>query len=227
MVNFNYARIENRIYSIEECETIISEIAKNEKNNGFGIRYFIRDNPAVFKLLVNDALRLLLNKYFVNPCIVKSIYFDKPVNANWVVNWHQDITLNLNERIELPGFKNWRVLKDRVVVQPEVSVLESILTLRVHLDDANESNGALSVINNSENDGVIRAITDYVLENEDSKEVCCVRKGGVMVMSPLTVHSSRRSSSGNTRRRVIHLEIMEKELAGRLPFLECFPIDFS
>ena len=36
---------------------------------------------------------------------IKSIYFDKPPSANWIVNWHQDLTINLTDKKKLKILK--------------------------------------------------------------------------------------------------------------------------
>ena len=48
--------------------------------------------------------------------------------------WHQDLSIAVKERHEVAGFGPWSV-KEGVPVQPPVEILESMLTLRLHLDD--------------------------------------------------------------------------------------------
>lgn len=38
----------------------------------------------------------------------KLTVFDKTPGANWNVPWHQDLTITLNERVEVPGYGPWR-----------------------------------------------------------------------------------------------------------------------
>ena len=38
------------------------------------------------------------------PVPVRGIYFDKRPGTNWLVAWHQDLTLALKERSEVPGW---------------------------------------------------------------------------------------------------------------------------
>jgi hypothetical protein len=49
------------------------------------------------------------------------------------------------ERVESPGCRGWSEKEDELFVQPPVSVLDSVLALRLHLDDCKERNGALRV----------------------------------------------------------------------------------
>ncbi|PHI18080.1 phytanoyl-CoA dioxygenase [Lewinellaceae bacterium SD302] len=205
---------------------MITFINKNSANSGFGIRYFLRDNPEVLKyILKSEKFKEVVKRHIENPVVIKSIYFDKPPRSNWPVNWHQDITVNLKSKIEDTRFKNWRVLDDRVVVQPSIELLKSILTFRIHLDRTDENNGALSVIDDSEDDGIIRIDKEYLDRVKLRISTTEIGRGGVMIMSPLIVHSSRRSKSNDSRRRVIHLEITDIKNAARLPFIEFFKIE--
>lgn len=49
---------------------------------------------------------------------VRGIFFDKTENANWPVLWHQDLSLAVTERRELPGWGNWSVKRGVPHVQP-------------------------------------------------------------------------------------------------------------
>lgn len=221
-----YNRINDNIFNEKSCSRIIDSIDKRPENNGFGIRYFLRDNPEVLNWITrNSKFIKLVFEYFDDPVIVKSIYFDKPPKSNWPVNWHQDITINLKEKIENRKFLNWRVLPDRVVVQPNIELLQSIMTFRIHLDKADEKNGALSLIDDSENDGIIRIDKEYIDSMIPRISLARIERGGVMIMSPLTVHSSRRSKLDRSRRRVIHIEIAESEKVKDLPFIEYFELN--
>src|SRR5205807_4301579 len=77
---------------------------------------------------------------------VRAIYFDKSPEANWLVSWHQDLTLALRARAEVPGFGPWSTKDGIPHVQPPVELLQQMLSVRLHLDDADESNGALRVL---------------------------------------------------------------------------------
>jgi hypothetical protein len=61
------------------------------------------------------------------------------------VSLHQDLSIPVAERVESPGCRGWSEKEDELFVQPPVSVLDSVLALRLHLDDCKERNGALRV----------------------------------------------------------------------------------
>ena len=125
--------IEN-VYSEKEVNEILQILRSKGLEKKFGIREFLVDNPVIReKIFTKKLLEIIERISLTCDKSIKSIYFDKPPNANWVVNWHQDLTINLRNKKEVENFKNWRVTKERIVVQPNRQMLESIFTIRIHL----------------------------------------------------------------------------------------------
>ena len=183
----------------------------------FAIRNLLGEVPALGPLLDTPALRELLGGLFPAGCrLTKAIYFDKPARSNWLVAWHQDLMINVAYRADLPGFGPWTAKAGWVAVQPPVSVLENTCTVRLHLDDCDASNGALKVVPNSHRWGVVPATA--IAAHTAAAASCPVPAGGAMLMKPLLLHASGRSTSARPR-RVIHLEfsgaVLPDELAWR------------
>jgi ectoine hydroxylase-related dioxygenase (phytanoyl-CoA dioxygenase family) len=214
------------IFSNEEITELINQIESTDKNNPlfrkttdlFAIRRFLHAVPAVNPLIFTPAVKELIRKLFGEDYfVVKSIYFDKPGNSNWFVAWHQDLTISVAEKAEVSGYGPWTVKPDQYAVQPPVEVLENIYTLRIHLDDTTEENGALKMIPGSHASGVIRPETIDLKATPDT--FCCVPKGGIMIMQPLLLHASSRSTN-NQNRRVIHIEFSNLDLPQELSWAE-------
>ena len=55
--------------------------------------------------------------------------------------------------------------------------------------------------------------------NEESETICNIEKGGVMLMKPLLLHSSKRTTN-NQPRRVIHIEISNQKLSIKVNWSE-------
>jgi ectoine hydroxylase-related dioxygenase (phytanoyl-CoA dioxygenase family) len=146
---------------------------------------------------------------------VKGIFFDKNPAANWLVPWHQDLTITVRERRETPGFGPWSVKDGLLHVQPPVAIMESIIALRVHLDDAGPDNGALRVLPGTHRQGRIPGAEIPRLAREITPVVCPAARGDVLVMRPLLLHSSPISAAPR-HRRVIHLEYTAENLPGGL-----------
>jgi ectoine hydroxylase-related dioxygenase (phytanoyl-CoA dioxygenase family) len=225
ILEYGFAVI-NNVFSkqeLEEIDTVLQSIDTSKENfrkseDLFAIRQFLKEVPEIKDLIFNENIRKVVKeifgeKYFV----VKSIYFDKPETSNWYVAYHQDLTISVDKKLELPGFGPWTTKQNQFAVQPPVNVLENIYTIRIHLDDTDENNGALKVIPKSHAKGIYRPETiDWTVETE---EICNVEKGGIMLMKPLTLHGSNRTTNGK-KRRVIHIEFSDTEFSEVLQWSE-------
>ncbi len=184
----------------------------------FAIRNLVGEIPALLSLLNTPKLREILAELFPAGChLTKAIYFDKPAGSNWLVAWHQDLMINVEHRAEQPGFGPWTAKAGWVAVQPPVAVLENTVTLRLHLDDCDATNGALKVVPSSHRQGVVPA--EAIARQTPTPFVCAVPAGGAMLMKPLLLHASSRSTSARPR-RVIHLEFSAEELPAGLMWRE-------
>jgi len=193
-------------YTPQEVEAILVLIEKKNLDKEFGLRGFLRSNKDIAKLVLNDKLKDLIELINKGAQIIKSIYFDKPPN----VNWHQDLTINVNGKIKNEGYGYWRLHKRRTIVRPPVEFLENIFTIRIHLDKCTKENGALRVIKSSHKNGVYEVKKG--VESLKEKEVICeVGLGGILIMKPLILHASRRTENEKNR-RVIHIEITNSQL---------------
>jgi len=131
---------------------------------------------------------------------VRSILFDKTPEENWPVTWHQDLTIAVSEKREIPGYGPWSYKDGATHVQPPLSLLENMVTIRLHLDDTLASNGALRVIPGTHKKG--RISTEKIIDFQNSDDVICeCMSGDALMMSPLLLHSSRRALTPSRRRR--------------------------
>ena len=76
---------------------------------------------------------------------VQCTLFDKSAERNWLVAWHQDLSLPLAERHDTAGWSGWSSKHGVVFAQPPVALLARVLALRLHLDDCGPEDGALRV----------------------------------------------------------------------------------
>lgn len=141
----------------------------------------------------------------VEPVPVRAIFFDKSPGANWLVPWHQDLTLALRTRVELPGFGPWSMKDGIPHVQPPVELLDQMLTVRLQLDDADEANGALRMLPGTHRLGRLSAGRIQELRSGQPEFLCTASAGDVLLIRPLLLHASSRSTSPR-HRRVLHIE---------------------
>ncbi|HEY8400348.1 MAG TPA: phytanoyl-CoA dioxygenase family protein [Cytophagaceae bacterium] len=228
-INNNGYGIANNIYSKSEVVSLINIIqSKESKSNSnfrrtkdlYAIRNLLQEIPEVLEMVLNPALKILLSNYFGDAYFpVKGIYFDKPPLSTWFVNWHQDLTISVDRKDDIPGFSNWTLKEGYQAVKPSVEYLEDILTARIHLDDTDKHNGALHVIAGSHTKGIIEDKEIQLIRKNQSSKVCSVNAGGVMFMKPLLLHASYKSINDN-HRRVLHIEFASKELPNGLKWRE-------
>ena len=216
----------SEIYSSMEIEQILEAINRADKTKEtfrrstdlFAIRQFLKEIPETSELIFNKNLKTIIHQLFGQDYfVVKSIYFDKPEESNWYVAYHQDLTISVDKKIEINGFGPWTVKQNQFSVQPPIDILENNFTVRIHLDETTNENGALKVVVGSHLKKIYRPETiDWTRERE---AVCEVPKGGVMFMKPLLLHSSSRTTN-NKIRRVIHIEFANQESPKGLQWAE-------
>lgn len=186
---------------------------------GAGRRGLLAD-PKVRALAHSDRLLQI-----VRPCLpaeprpVRAIYFDKSPGESWLVPWHQDLTIAVSGRVETPGFGPWSLKEGVPHVQPPVELLEKMVTVRLHLDDADASNGALRVLPGSHRKGRLGAAQIQEMRESESEVLCEAKAGEALLMRPLILHASGRSTSEH-HRRILHIEYAGFELPDGLRWAE-------
>ena len=190
-------------------------------NNNYGVRDLMNKIPGIRSLagsvpLLRFAQEILGEK--ARP--VRSVFFDKVPEANWNVAWHQDTSIAVKEKSEVPGFGPWSEKGGVVHVEPPEEYLANILTLRLHLDNTDHGNGVLRVVPGSHRDG--RVASQDILEIVERSQVveCTARPGDVLLMCPLLFHSSRKAVTPS-HRRIIHIEYSAMALPPPLEWYEC------
>jgi ectoine hydroxylase-related dioxygenase (phytanoyl-CoA dioxygenase family) len=139
------------------------------------------------------------------PRPVRAIYFNKTAAANWLVAWHQDLTIAVDEPKEVAGFTAWSAKDGISHVQPPDELLENMLTIRLHLDDCDETNGALRVLGGTHRLGRFTPEQIQELRGKHIEHLCSASAGDVMMMRPLLLHASGKSQ-GVRQRRILHIE---------------------
>jgi predicted DNA-binding transcriptional regulator YafY len=228
-LHYKGSTVLQKVYTRKEMNHVKSMIAKyhnpeytREGKPVYAIRNFLTQIPGLKNVLFNQNLKTILSALGKDLFLTKAIYFDKPPMSNWYVTWHQDSTINVKEKIETNGYYGWTKKEGLIGVCPPEEVLKSTFTLRIHLDDTDEKNGALKVIPGSQNkrlsDEEIGLITQNCIPF-----TCEVNCGGIHLMKPLLLHSSSKTVN-QKHRRVIHLEFCSLELENGLEWGERIPI---
>jgi hypothetical protein len=184
------------------------------------------DHELVHALLSNPSILGLVAAFLghrFRP--VRAIAFDKTAGRNWAVPWHQDRTIAVDRRDERAGVRCWTVKDGVDHCEAPVALLESMLTLRWHLDAVGEADGCIRVLPGSHGMGRLTAEDISRLLAEIPALDVPVQAGAVFVTSPLLVHSSRKRVT-NGRRRVLHVEFAAGDPPAPLRWA-CVPPQFS
>jgi ectoine hydroxylase-related dioxygenase (phytanoyl-CoA dioxygenase family) len=204
--------------TVEKLEAGLTETFSNQSRAG--VRSLLRVCPPIAEFAASPELIQRLTPFTTRPSFaVRGILFDKTPDANWLVAWHQDLTIAVRERRDVPGFGPWSMKDGTPHVQPPAELLARMLTVRLHLDDCDISNGALRVLPGSHRHGKLSAAQIKECRERTPEHVCEARAGDALVMRPLLLHASSPASVPK-HRRVIHLEFAVDELPDGLVWAE-------
>lgn len=198
----------------EDIASLVLAFAQSDATHARGGQPFANrqalSNPAIAQLA--KAMAPLAARVLERPFAVRAILFDKVEGANWKVPWHQDLTIAVKHRAEVSGYGPWSIKEGIEHVQPPSEVLESMLALRLHLDDCGSENGPLRVLPGTYLRGRMKqeAVDEQVKSLEPVKLTCT--RGDAILMSPLLLHASSPATSPH-HRRVVHIEYAACELA--------------
>lgn len=185
-----------------------------------GIRNLMDVVPSIQTLAESEIILSLVRPILgEHAFVVRATLFDKTPNANWKVPWHQDVTIAVEERVECEGFGPWSTKEGVLHVQPPSNILESMISVRLHLDPCPADNGALRVLPGTHTLGKLdHDQTDQIVATSTAT-TCELGLGGALLMRPLLLHASSPSASAN-HRRVIHLDYANIPLPNGLQWRE-------
>ncbi|MBI2826219.1 MAG: phytanoyl-CoA dioxygenase family protein [Planctomycetia bacterium] len=177
----------------------------------YGVRNLLEICPAVCALATRGHVRQFATRVLGDDAFaVRATFFDKVPDANWSLFWHQDNVIAVKRRIDVAGYVGWSQKAGVWQVQPPADVLANMVAVRVHLDDCNADSGPLRVLPGSHRSGWLDDELDE-WKARVPEVVCTVKRGGIVVMCPLTLHASAASQTAG-HRRVIHIEYAAAEL---------------
>jgi hypothetical protein len=211
------------VFAPHEVDWILDEFKALPASEGistrggkvFAVRNLFEKLPSLRSVADRDLVKSLVRQLVGDEARpVRSLFFDKNSAANWNVAWHQDLTIAVRRECPMEGFGPWTLKAGVPHVQPPFPILERMLAVRIHLDDADESNGALRVIPGSHRLGRLSpgAIEQLTATNH---RICAIGAGGVLFMKRLLLPSSLSCKSPG-HRRVLHLEFSADRLPGKL-----------
>ncbi|MGH1349663.1 MAG: phytanoyl-CoA dioxygenase family protein [Methyloligellaceae bacterium] len=143
--------------------------------------------------------------------LVRIIAFDKTPQTNWAVPWHQDRTIAVKEKHEISPFGPWSQKGTLHHVEPPISLMNHMVTLRLHIDPCHITNGPLKTLPGSHRLGRIPQSEVLNLSKTMKSETCIAEAGDILAMHALTIHKSPKAEIPN-HRRVLHMEYCSQKL---------------
>lgn len=133
---------------------------------------------------------------------VQCTFFEKSAAKNWLVPIHQDLSIPVSGRVDHPALSGWSEKEGAVFVQAPDSVLEQLLAVRVHVDPCSPEDGPLRVVPGSHEFGRVGPAR-AALAGRSAGVTVPAKRGDALLMRPLVLHASSKSS-GSSLRRVLH-----------------------
>lgn len=149
---------------------------------------------------------------------VRAILFDKNAATNWALGWHQDRTVAVVERAEIPGFGPWSVKAGMIHVEPPFSLIEAMATIRIHLDPVGADNAPLLIAPGSHRLGRIAEAEIESVVARCGTAACLAERGDIWVYATPILHASAASTQP-ARRRVLQVDFTAETLPPPLEWL--------
>ncbi len=211
---------------VRDCFSPSSESVRHRDGEVYAVRNVLELFPQAREFWRTDQIKEILCD-ILGPeyGLVRGLYFDKPPDQTWALPWHKDLLIAIkqesvaSELIEQGLYSQPRMRIGVPHTEPPLEVLQSMLTLRFHLDDMTPENGPLEVLPGSHQTG-----KNFKIETFDPLQIHC-QAGDVLAMSSLLVHCSGSSDPETTlHRRILHLEFAaRKTLPGGVQWWEFYP----
>lgn len=171
------------------------------------------------------AIRSLVKESSLNQALdegwqcVRAIAFNKSPNSNWALGWHQDRTIAVEARHDVPGFGPWSRKDGILHVEPPFPLLVRMRTLRIHLDNTAKNNGALTIAVRSHLQGRIPEDQIERVVNDAEIVTTSAKAGDAWLYATPILHASGRAETPSAR-RVLQLDFSQDELPAPLGWLK-------
>ena len=191
-----------QVLTASACDALAERVAGGTSASG-GTRSLLQQDwcrTLAVQLRQHPLLAPLLAPGMV---AVQCTYFEKSSARNWLVPVHQDLSIPVAHRVDHPSLGPWSEKEGTLFVQPPTAVLQQLIAVRVHIDACTAADGPLRVVVGSNQLGKLDAEAAAAARQTHAEQVCTVARGGALLMRPLLLHASSKST-GSSQRRVLH-----------------------
>jgi len=148
----------------------------------------------------HSGLSAALENLLPNAKPVRIVAFNKSEGNSWSLPWHQDRTIQVNQKHEISGFTNWTKKSGTWHCEPPLDVLENMLFVRIHLDACTSENGPMEIALDSHKHGIIPSKDAKGHASNLETELCLAEQGDVLVLKMNTLHRSTTPTKPSPRR---------------------------
>lgn len=218
------------ILSDTTCDAIVRAMEAlapetHSRESAYALRDPLIAAPDLLPILASSPIPALAATLFQrSPWVVRSLYYDKPIDTKWKEPWQQNRTVTLRAHGEPREFKAWSMKEGIPHALAPVSLLKRMVIVRIHLDDCDAKNGALHVIPGTHKKGLLGDKDMLAFRAKEGEVICAIPRGGVMLMKPLLAHSSQLANPPR-HRRVLHLEFADSAPATALEWYSTLSLD--
>jgi len=198
--------IEDNVLAGRECDALTDALSQNSQaRSRAGARHLMSNS--VVAAAASDQRLLQITRHALGDGAVpfRATLFEKSGRANWLVVWHQDTALPLVSYNNSSEWGPWSKKAGMLYAHAPAWALSRVVALRLHLDASTRENGPLRVIPGSHAAGVLSDEEVFRVARKRESVECLVRRGGVLAMRPLLIHSSSKARV-DVPRRVLHIE---------------------
>lgn len=186
---------------LDALDAVLAGVARNRP----GIR--LHGQAELAALLAPDTAigRIATHHLGRSARAVRAILFDKTPDTNWALGWHQDRTVAVATRHDLPSWGPWSLKAGLQHVEPPFAVIEAMVTLRVHLDAVPISNAPLLIAPGSHRLGRVAEGAIERTVQQCGTHACLAARGDVWAYATPILHASG-ASTGHAHRRVLQID---------------------
>ncbi len=183
----------------------LDELARQHSDMGAGMR--VAHDETLSQILAPSSTMNTIAKSRRGDSVrpVRAILFDKQPGTNWALGWHQDRTMAVRSRTEMPGFGPWSRKSGIDHVEPPFEYIEQMITLRAHLDNCGSDNGPLLIIPGSHRLGRIPVKEIEGVVSKGEAVACLANAGDIWIYASAILHASN-AAVHPTHRRVLHVD---------------------
>jgi ectoine hydroxylase-related dioxygenase (phytanoyl-CoA dioxygenase family) len=199
-------RVVSDVLAHAETSNLLRSLERSSLTRSRAGARHLMGQPEIQRVAHDPRLQAIAGEFLGESAVpYRATLFDKSPGRNWLVTWHQDTALPLEERRDVPGWGPWSVKGGITYARAPAHALCRVVALRLHFDNSRSDNGPLRVIPGSHRLGVL---TDAVIGDVVGRTPavdCVVGAGGIVAMRPLILHASSKAETTRAR-RVLHIE---------------------